>query len=390
MDTPADEHLSRLQRTLEALSGVPATDGNEITVLRNGVEIFPAMLNAIEQADRSIDFLTFVYWAGDVGRRFAEAFAEAARRGVRVRVLLDAIGAHSIDNDLVDLMSEAGCSVRWFRPIEAGSLGEVNHRTHRKIMICDETIAFTGGVGIADEWEGDARDESEWRDTHFRLRGPATDGLRGAFTDNWAETDGALFDAAVDRFPRQPTDGTLTAQVVSGAAETGWSDIATLFRVLVISARERLRITTAYFNPDDLLLEGLVDAALRGVAVEILLPGPHADKRFAQLSSERSYEPLLKAGVRIWNFQPSMLHAKILTVDGILTSLGSANMNYRSILHDEEVNVVVFDRDFTAELDRQFTDDLERSIEIDLERWQDRGLAQKAKEAVIDTVKDVM
>lgn len=378
------------RRALEVLTGVPATGGNDVTILRNGVEIFPAMLNAIHESQRTVDFLTFVYWAGDIGRRFAEAFIEAAQRGVRTRILLDSIGARLIDNDLVDDMTAAGCDVRWFRPVEAGKLGEVNHRTHRKVMIVDETISFTGGVGIADEWDGDARNENEWRDTHFRLEGPGTDGLRAAFIDNWAETEAAIFDPGIDRFPVQPRDGSTTLQVVTGAAETGWSDIATLFRVLVTLAERRLRITTAYFNPDELLIELLAGAARRSVEVEILLPGPHADKRFAQLSSENTYETLLEAGVRIWNFQPSMLHAKILTMDGRIASVGSANMNHRSILLDEEVNLVVFDRDFTGELDAHFDDDLERSIEISPERWAERGAAQKAKEAVIDKVKDVL
>ncbi len=387
-----DQHRSNdyKRRALEGLTGVPATEGNEIAILRNGVEIFPAMLEAIGKAERTIDFLTFVYWAGDIGRRFAEAFVEAAGRGVRVRVLLDSAGARPIADELVDEMKDAGCDVRWFRPIEVGSLGEANNRTHRKILIVDEVVSFTGGVGIADEWDGDARDENEWRDTHFRVSGPATNGLRAAFIDNWAETEAEIFDPDIDRFPDQPTDGSLAVQVVSGAAETGWSDISTLFRVLITLAERRLRITTAYFNPDDLLIQVLVDAAQRGVEVEILLPGPHADKRFAQLSSENAYEPLLEHGVRIWNFQPSMMHAKILTVDGSIASVGSANMNHRSIRHDEEVNLVVFDAGFTSRLDDHFDDDLQRSVEIDAERWADRGPAQKAKEAVIDKVKDVM
>ena len=378
------------RRALECLTGVPAAGGNDITILRNGDEIFPAMLDAINEAERSIDFLTFVYWAGDIGREFAQAFTAAAHRGVRVRVLLDSIGARLIDDELVEAMTGAGCDVRWFRPVEVGALGEVNHRTHRKIMIVDEVVSFTGGVGIADEWTGDARDENEWRDTHFRVRGPATDGLRAAFVDNWAETGAELFDPAVDRFPRQPAAGPAAAQVVSGAAETGWSDISTLFRVLISLARHRLRITTAYFNPDDQLIAELTAAAERGVEVEILLPGPHADKRFAQVSSENAYEPLLEAGVRIWNFQPSMLHAKIMTVDRRISSIGSANMNHRSILQDEEVNLVVFDEGFAAQLDEDFDADLARSVEITLERWAERGAAQKAKEAVIDKVKDVL
>jgi cardiolipin synthase len=270
--------------------------------------------------------------------------------------------------------------------VASGEIGDVNHRTHRKVLICDERVSFTGGVGIADEWNGDARDETEWRDTHFRIVGPATDGLRGAFIDNWAETQGELFDPDVDRFPPQPVSGPSTVQVVRGAAETGSSDVSTMFRVLVQLARRRLRITTAYFNPDDLLLGLLIDAAVRGVDVDILLPGPHADKRFVQLAGEATYAPLLEHGVKIWCFQPSMLHAKILTIDDIVASVGSSNVNNRSTQYDEEVNLVVFDPDLVATLDRHFDEDLTRSVALDPERWQDRSVVQKAAEKVVGTV----
>ena len=377
------ERAERIRRTLEGVLGVPATENNRLEVLRNGDAIFPAMLEAIEEAQHTIDFLTFVYWHGDIGTRFAGALAQRADAGVRVRVLLDGWGAHPIDADLIELMEGAGARVRWFRPLAAFEPTKANHRTHRKVMIVDEAIGFTGGVGIADEWSGNAADESEWRDTHFRVTGPAVDGLRAAFLDNWAETDPDLFDDEVDRFPEQPKSGDSIVQCVRGASETGWGDLSTLFITLLDLARHRVRITTAYFVPDDLLSQRLCDAADRGVNVEILLPGPHADKRFVQLGGEASYGQLMEHGVHLWNFQPSMLHAKLMTIDGMVASVGSANLNARSTELDEEVNLVAIDPALVRTLDAQFEEDLERSVEIDPARWENRSVGQRLLEKIV-------
>jgi cardiolipin synthase A/B len=297
-----------------------------------------------------------------------------------VRLLLDAWGAQAIDRSLTTMMDEAGVHIRWFRPLSRMQIHKANHRTHRKVLIVDEEVGFAGGVGIADEWNGDARNEREWRDTHFRIRGPAVDGLRAAFLDNWVEIDDVLFQSEVDRFPEQPQPGSTLVQCVRGASEAGWSDISTLFLGLFQLARERIRIATAYFVPDTQLNERLISAAERGVQVEILLPGRHADKRFVQLAGESSYERLLESGVRIWNFQPSMIHAKVMTVDGVVANIGSANLNARSTELDEEINLVAFDPVLVRTLDEQFGDDLERSEQIVPGRWTDRSIAQRAFE----------
>jgi len=349
-------------------------------VLRNGDEIFPAMLDAIATAEHTIDFLTFVYWQGDIGDQVARALADRARAGVRVRVLLDSYGCRPVNMDAIGVMQRSRVDLRWFRPLSRLQPWNVNHRTHRKVMIVDEEVAFTGGVGIADVWMGDARNEDEWRDTHFRIEGPAVDGLRAAFLDNWAETSPVLFEPGIDRFPDQPRPGTAIAQCVRGASEMGWSDVATLFRSLLQLAEHRVRITTAYFVPDDDVRTRLIDAADRGVQVEVLLPGPHADKRFVQVASEASYADLLDHGISISMFQPSMLHAKVMTVDGCVANLGSANLNRRSINLDEEINVVVIEPSLVDLLDRHFDDDLDRSIAIDPSRWDHRSLAQRALE----------
>jgi cardiolipin synthase A/B len=377
----------RLRRTVEGVIGVPATEGNRIDVLRNGDEIFPAMLEAIEGAQHTIDMLTFVYWEGDVGTRFARALADRARQGARVRVLLDAWGSKPIERGLVDLMERSGVTVRWFRPLHRFRPAEINHRTHRKVLIVDEAVGFTGGVGIADEWKGDARNADEWRDTHFRVVGAAVDGLRAAFLDNWAETDSTLFDDEIDRFPDQPKEGNTVVQCVRGASESGHSDVYTLFRALCQRAQKRIRLTTAYFVPDEEMTKRLVDAVERGVEVDLLLPGPHADKRFVQVAGEAAFTQLLEAGVGLWTFQPSMLHAKIMTVDGILANIGSANLNARSTALDEEINLVAIDRAIAGLLDEHFDQDLERSERLDASRWKDRSATQRAAEAVVAPIK---
>jgi cardiolipin synthase len=382
------ERTERIRRTLEGVIGVPATEGNRLDVLRNGDEIFPAMLEAIDGAEHTIDLLTFVYWEGEIGTRFAESLATRARAGVRVRVLLDAWGAHPIERTLIDLMEEAGVQVRWFRPLHRLEPSKMDHRTHRKVMIVDEGVGFTGGVGIADEWQGNARDESQWRDTHFRVTGPAVDGLRAAFLDNWAETDPVLFEEGIDRFPQQPQPGRSVVQCVRGASETGWADVSTLYLTLMQLAERRMRITTAYFVPDEDLCQRLCDAADRGVDIQILLPGPHADKRFVQAGGETVYARLMEHGIEIWNFQPSMLHAKVMTVDGIAANVGSSNLNARSTELDEEVNLVVLDPELVRMLDDQFEEDLERSVRIDPERWDDRSMGQRALEKIVSPLRD--
>ena len=380
----ADDRGHRLRRRLEALLGIPATEGNALELLRNGDQIFPAMLSAIREATETIDFLTFVYWRGDIAKEFAAALGERARAGLRVRVLVDAIGGRLMETDLLDQMAASGVQLEWFRkPLWQGqptSPFKHNHRTHRKVLICDEVVGFTGGVGIAEEWCGDARDETEWRDTHVRVQGPAVDGLSASFAQNWAETGRPLIDPR-RRFPEHTAapDGSVV-QVARGSASVGWNDMATVFRVMIESARDRLQVQTAYFVPDDCFQQLLLDAVARGVEVDVMLPGPHADKRVSQLSSESFYARLVEGGVRIWAFQPSMLHIKTMTVDGIAAVVGSANMNRRSMQHDEEVVLTVFDPRVAGRLEADFADDLERCVRIEPGRWQDRPRRQKVQE----------
>jgi cardiolipin synthase A/B len=386
---PHDEDVHRFRRTLEGLIGTPATEGNHVDVLRNGDEIFPAMLDAIGAAHRTVDFMTFVYWTGDIARDFADALTDRARAGVRVRILLDAVGARLMDPELIAELEDAGAIVDWFRPPTTWKVWEANHRTHRKILVCDEEVGFTGGVGIAEEWCGDARDETEWRDTHLRVRGPAVDGLRAAFTSDWAEAGNPLYDER-DLFPDQPAVGDVVVQTVTGSAGAGWSDIGTLFDAIIRTAQRQVRLTTAYFVPDERYTESLREAVDRGVDVHVLVPGPHADKRVVQIAGEEEYRPMLDAGVRISCFQPSMLHAKILTADGIVSTVGSANFNHRSLSLDDEANLVMLHRETTELLDRHFAEDLERSVDLDPGRWRDRSTIQKVKEKVVSPLDNHM
>ena len=368
---------------------MPPTLGNEVRVLRNGDQIFPAMLDAIRNAEDTVDIVTFVYWSGDIAIEFASTLCDAAKRGCRVRVLLDAVGARKIDNELVNQMMDAGCQVRWFRPFfdkKVPKLNEANRRTHRKILVCDNSIGFCGGVGIADEWTGDARNENEWRDTHLAVRGPAVAGLFGAFIDNWSDEDVDGYDPRTERDVDLREHGSTTMFVVRGSAETGASDVRRMLMTLISMAEKQLRIATAYFNPDRYVCDQLIAAVERGVHVTLLVPGEHHDKRFIQIAGEEAYQHLLDAGIDIRTFEVSMMHAKVITVDGRIATVGSTNFNQRSMQHDEEANVVIVDEDVVGVLDRHFDDDLMRSIELDPSRWADRAIHQKVAERVSTVV----
>ena len=398
-DRSAPEITRRLRYAFEATLGIPFTEGNRIEPLRNGDEIFPAMLEAIDGAEHTVDFLTFVYWTGEIARRFATSLSAAAERGVSVKVLLDSYGAKPMENRLLDQMRGAGCTVCWFRPMARLKFWEMDHRTHRKVLIADQRVGFTGGVGIAAEWEGDARDADEWRDTHFRITGPAVLGLRSAFIGNWTEAGNPLPDVSIpgseggssegDEDDRGGSDGPGEAmvQTVRSTASIKWADAFLLMRLAIHEARERLRITTAYFVPDDIAVGLLCDAAKRGVDVQIIVPGPHTDERLCRLAGQEKYQPLLDAGVRLYHYQPAMIHAKIITVDRTLAMIGSANFNSRSIQKDDEICLSVLDPPLTATLDEHFEHDRSRSEAIDPARWKDRSAWQKTQEKLTKLVR---
>ncbi|MGY0488484.1 phospholipase D-like domain-containing protein [Streptomyces sp. WG-D5] len=369
----------RLRRRLERLIGIAATEGNALTPLRNGKEIFPAMLDAIKGAQHTIDMMTFVYWRGEIARDFAHALAARARAGVRVRLLLDGFGSRTIEGELLALMDEAGVQVAWFRKPLLLSPFKQNHRCHRKVLVVDERTAFTGGVGIAEEWCGDARNPNEWRDTHVRVTGPAVDGVCAAFAQNWAECHDELFDEQ-DRFIEHEPSGNAVVQVVRGSASIGWQDMQTLLRVVIESAQTRLRLATAYFSPDAYFVGLLCEAAARGVEVELLVPGPHTDKEVSRIAGRHYYARLLECGVVVREYQRTMLHCKVVTVDGIAALVGSTNLNRRSMNHDEEVMLAVLDEEFTATLDADYERDVSHSMRVRPDRWNRRPVAFRAAE----------
>ncbi|MFH0518998.1 phosphatidylserine/phosphatidylglycerophosphate/cardiolipin synthase family protein [Streptomyces sp. M41] len=384
-ETP-DERGLRIRRRLERLIGIAATEGNALTALRNGDEIFPAMLDAINSAEHTVDMMTFVYWKGAIARDFAHALAQRARAGLRVRLLLDGFGSRLIEKDLLTQMRRAGVQVAWFRkPLYLSPLKQ-NHRCHRKVLVVDEQVAFTGGVGIAEEWCGDARNPQEWRDTHIEVRGPAVDGIAAAFAQNWAECHDELFDNR-DRFTSHRPQGNAVVQVVRGSASFGWQDMQTLIRVIIESAEERLRLATAYFSPDAYFIELLCATARRGVEVEILLPGPHTDKRVCQLAGQHFYEDLLACGIKIYQYQPTMMHAKVITADRTAALIGSTNFNRRSLDHDEEVMLAVLDADFCATLDAHFDTDIAASERMRAGQWKRRPVLQRAREAAVRPIR---
>jgi cardiolipin synthase len=374
--------LARARRRLEALLGVPATEGNEVLPLRNGMRIFPPMLDAIGAATSSVDLLTYIYWTGRPAQAFAAALSDRAAQGVRVRVLIDAVGGMRMDRDLVERMRDAGVDVQFFRPPWVRSPFAHNHRTHRKVLVVDESIGFTGGVGIAEEWDGDARDPSEWRDTHLQVRGPAVAGLQAAFGQNWAETTGSPDDHATV-YPALQARGSDVVHVVRGMATLGWDDMQTAWYGLLTQARARVTLQTAYFAPDESFQSLLTATARRDVEVEVLVPGAHYDKTVSRLGSERRYAALLDAGVTVWRYERTMLHTKVLTVDGSIAMVGSSNYNRRSLDHDEEVAVIVYGGDVPERLVDDFARDCENAQRIDPDRWASRPMSQRVGEAVV-------
>ena len=373
-----DADIARVRAQLENMLGSPFVDGNKVEVLQNGDEIFPAMIGAANDATESIDFLTFVYWKGAIAKTFAETLAERASAGVRVRVLLDAFGAHQMEDDLLTLLQDSRAEVRWFRPLSTWRVWRSDKRTHRKIMIVDNARGFTGGVGIAEEWSGDARGPGEWRDTHFSLEGPAVRSLNAAFVDNWNEAGDWTWDIVHE--PPTKFDGGYAVQVVRASSTIGWSDTAALLRSMISVSRRTLTIVTPYFVPDAQLVALICAPAQRNVVVNLMFCGQYTDARLSQLAGQRAYEALLNSGVTLWRYQKTMLHAKLIIADGQFSCAGSANLNHRSMGKDEECCFVVISEDIARQLQQRFGEDCESSEKISLREWEGRGTVMRTKE----------
>lgn len=379
------------RRVLENTLGIPFTKKNSVEVLLNGDEIFPSMLKAINNAERQIDFLTFVYWTGQAAQDFAHALAKKAREGVKVRVILDCYGAAFMAEGLADKMTDAGVEIKWFRPLSQWKVWKSDNRTHRKVLICDGRIGFTGGVGIAEEWEGDARDPSEWRETHFRITGRAVSGLQAAFMENWVEMDGYLpLDPNWERDDRQavPDDADVMIQTVRTTASVRWSDIVMLYQTLIKIAQDSIYLTTAYFNPNQQMIRLLTEAVERGVEVNIMMPGKYNDQRLAKLAGDETFEALLAGDIKLWYYQKTMFHSKALVIDNIVSCIGSANFNHRSMLKDDEVNMVCISEELAETLINNFKDDLEFCEPVKKGDWEKRSLVKRAVEKVVTIARD--
>ncbi len=369
------------ERLLESLTGTPVTGGNAVTVLRNGCQIFPAMLEQIRAAEHTIDFATYVYWTGSIAEDFVIALEERARAGVEVNVLLDAVGAAKMQRSLASRLEEAGAVVAWFRPVRWYTTHKLDNRTHRKLLVVDGRVGFTGGVGIAEEWTGDCEDGDHWRDTHLKVEGPAVRGLYGAFQENWAEATRAVLSGPHLPDLEYRPDG-VRAHVTRSSASHGGTEAEKLFHLAITAARKRLWITSAYFAPPMALIDALIAAAGRGVDVQVLVNGPEGDKELVRQAGRRSYTRLLEGGVRLHEYRRTMLHAKIMTVDRAWATVGSINMDNRSSAINEELNLSIFDETLTQELDDQFEKDVADSDEIHLDRWKHRPPLTRLKEMV--------
>ena len=363
-------------RSMDGLYGSNLLAGNNVETLLNGDRIFAAMLDAIRGAETSINFETYVYWSGEIAETFAEALAERARAGIEVRVLLDWFGSKPMEADLLARMEDAGVQVTRFRPIHWYTIDRINNRTHRKLLVVDGRTGFTGGVGVADEWLGDARHPGEFRETHYRVTGPAVAALQGAFVSNWVEDSGEILRGDAFFPALQPT-GAMTAQLALSSTGSR-NDIHMMLMTALAGAESHIRIATPYFIPDDVAIRQLVDARARGVEVDILLPGPEINKPAVRRASRALWGPLLQAGVRIHEYQPTFLHAKLLIVDEALASVGSTNFDERSFRLNDEANLNVFDAAFAREQIAVFEADLARSRAVTLAEWQARPWTTRA------------
>ena len=368
-------------RSMGFLLNAPVLPGNRVEALPNGDAFFPAMLAAIRGARETITFETYIYWSGTIGAEFAEAFIERARAGVRVHVLIDWWGGEDIQERYRASMEAAGVEVGVYNPLRLTSLARMNNRTHRKLLVVDGKVGFTGGVGIADAWRGDAQDPQHWRDTHFRVEGPVVSQLQSAFLDNWMSVSGRVLHGA-GYFPAAEPQGAHAAQVFTSAPGGGAESAQLLYLMSIAAARSSVRLSMAYFVPDDVAVATLVAARRRGVRVQIILPGPHMDRLFVRRASRSEWGALLDAGVEIHEYQPTMYHCKVLIVDGLWTSVGSTNFDSRSFSVNDEANLNVYSAGFAREQERLFELDLSRSRRISLDEWRGRPFLDKAFDAL--------
>jgi cardiolipin synthase len=369
-------------RSMGNLVGPAILASNRVSALINGDQIFPAMLESIRNARKSIDLETYIYWSGDIGQKFAEALAERARAGVKVHVLIDWIGSRKVNSHDLQLMREAGVEVEKYNPLVWFNLARLNHRDHRKLLIVDGKIGFTGGAGLADLWQGNADAPKHWRDTQFRLEGPAVAQMQAAFMDNWTKTTGRVLDTE-DYFPELQPAGNDLAQVFFSSPRDGTESVRLMYLLAIAAATKNIRLSASYFVPGPLTTEELVDASQRGVNVEIIVPGAESDVPVARYASRSKWGPLLKAGIKIYEYEPTMFHCKVMIVDDVWVTVGSANFDNRSFRLNDEANLNVYSAEFSAEQARIFEKDKQKARLISYKEWKRRGLCTKLLEKIL-------
>ena len=380
-----DTHDPQFRRSLGVLLGPPILEGNKVEVLVNGDQIFPAMLEAIRSAQKTITLETYIYWSESIGNEFSEALSERARAGVKVHVMLDFMGSMKMDNALVQEMKDAGVRVQRYHKPVWWKLARMNNRTHRKLLVIDGKIGFTGGVGIADQWKGNAEDENHWRDSHFRVEGPVVGQIQAVFNDNWTKATGTVLDGP-DYFPALEPKGTMPAQMFSSSPTGGSESMHLMYLMSITAARETIDLSAAYFVPDDLTIRTLIAAAKRGVRVRLITPGPIIDSELVKHASRDRWPELLDAGVQIAEYKPTMYHVKTLIVDRLLVSVGSTNFDNRSFSLNDEANLNVLDEAFAKQQEAVFEDDWRRARPVSLQQWENRPLTDKVAGELADLV----
>jgi cardiolipin synthase len=337
------------------------------------------MLEAIRGAQRTITFETFIYWSGSIGKAFADALTDRARAGVKVHLLLDWVGTGKMDAAMLKEMEQAGVEVVKYHPLRWYNLGRLNNRTHRKLLVVDGKTGFTGGVGIADNWLGHAQDPDHWRDSHFKLEGPGVAQMQAAFMDNWIEATARVLHGEA-YFPELVPVGPHQVQTFKSSASEASESVRLMYLLSIAAAEESVCIANAYFVPDTLAVDTFVAAQRRGVRVEIIVPGRHIDTAVVRRASRSRWEPLLEAGVAIYEYQPTMYHTKVMVVDRLWTSVGSTNFDNRSFRLNDEANLNILDAEFAREQVRLFEADKAQSKQLTLEWWRSRPWPQRATE----------
>ncbi len=374
------------RREMSVMLGPAIVPGNRVEDLHNGDQIFPAMLQAIRAAHKTITFETYIYWSGGIGKELAEALAERARAGVTVSVLLDWVGSLKMDEALIQLMKDAGARVHRYRPLHWYNLGRMNNRTHRKLLVVDGRVGFTGGVGVAEQWTGHAQDPDHWRDMHFRLEGPAVAQFQAAFNDNWIKATGEVLNGA-DYFPPLARAGDMDAHMFIASPAGGSESMHLMYLMGIAAAEQSIDLQASYFVPDELIHKALIAARQRGVRIRILVPGQHIDSDTVRLASKAEWGPLLQAGVEIHEYLPTMMHNKLLIIDRAMVSVGSTNFDVRSFRLNDEASLNIYDRAFAEKMTRVFDEDLRHSQRYTYETWAARPLKDKLIERFVLPIK---